>query len=343
MSPPSPCLGTIASLQVHLMTKQRVYGILTPTSQLDHPSSMKTFCVTSEDTTVYTWDVHAILKEAGLEDLLSIGSNIVTAPEERREQEQTAPQDDDSVIQHTPRSSLSDRSFLEIDATRCPGQFDDIGELPPMFFHGMEAPQSSPMDGAHPHSSANAFLARLFSLLRRFRPVNDETSELPQPSRPLAVHLRALLARLSLLIHHFSPENDAPNDLQRPSTSSRLDPHVLLARLSSLFPRSRLNTDEEAEHRPTMPSSSSPDGRLISWLSSLFHSQPHQRSRTSSHSDSKFTSRWKACQPAFLTLPLLTPHQRRSRTSSHNDFEFTFRCEARQPAVFTLPLSTPHQ
>ncbi|KAG1799294.1 WD40-repeat-containing domain protein [Suillus plorans] len=239
--------------------------------------------VTAEDTTAYTWDVYAILKEVGLEDLLSIGSNIVTAPEERREQEQTAPRDDDSGIQHTPRSSLSDRSFLERDATRCPGQFDDIDELPPMFFHGMEAPQSSPMDGLRPHSSANAFLARLLSLLRRFRPDNDRTTELPQPSRPLAVHLRTLLARLSSLIHRFSPESDAPNELQQPSTSSRLDPHVLLARLSSLFPRSRLNTDEEAEHHPTLPTSSHPDGRLIGWLSSFFRSQPHTNEEAEHH------------------------------------------------------------
>ncbi|KAG1881875.1 quinon protein alcohol dehydrogenase-like superfamily [Suillus tomentosus] len=255
--------------------------------------------VTSEDTTVYTWDVHAILKEAGLEDLLSIGSNIVTAPEERREQEQTAPQDDESGIQHTPRSSLSDRSFLEFDATRCPGQSDDIDELPPMFFHGMEAPQSSPMDGLRPHSSANAFLARLLSLLRRFRPDNDGTTELPQPSRPLAVHLRILLARLSSLIHRFPPESDAPNELRQPSTSSRLDPHVLLARLSSLFPRSRLNTDAEGEHHPTLPTSSHPDGRLIGRLSSFFRSQPHTNEEaehyptvaSSSRSDARFISR----------------------------------------------------
>ncbi|KAG2096298.1 WD40-repeat-containing domain protein [Suillus discolor] len=234
--------------------------------------------VTAEDTTAYTWDVYTILKEAGLEDLLSIDSNIVTAPEERREQEQTAPQDDDSGIQHTPRSSLSDS-----DATRCPGQSDDIDELPPMFFHGMEAPQSSPMDGAHPHSSANAFLARLLSLLRRFRPDNDGMTELPQPSRPLAVHLRTLLARLSSLIHRFAPESDAPNELQQPSTSSWLDPHVLLARLSSLFPRSRLNTDEEAEHHPTLPTRSHADGRLIGRLSSFFCSQPHTNEEAEHH------------------------------------------------------------
>lgn len=39
----------------------------------------------------YTWDVHVIPNEAGLEDLFPVGTNL-----------------------HTPRSSLSDKSFLEV-------------------------------------------------------------------------------------------------------------------------------------------------------------------------------------------------------------------------------------
>ncbi|KAG2139122.1 WD40-repeat-containing domain protein [Suillus bovinus] len=226
-----------------------------------------------EKTNAYTWDVHAILREAGLEDLLSIGPNIVTAPKERLEQKESQ---DDSGIQHTPRSSLSDKSFLEADATRCPGQFDGIDELSPTFFDGMEAHfDSSSTGAAHPHSSANAFLAHLFSFLHHFRSDNDETTEPPHPSRPLAFRLRALLARLSTLIHRFSPENDSPNELQQSPTTLRFDPRVLLVRLaSSLSTRSRLNTNEEAEHRPTTPSTSHPNA-LISRLSSFFRSQPH--------------------------------------------------------------------
>jgi hypothetical protein len=128
------------------------------------------------------------------------------------------------------------------------------------------------VSGAHPHSSVNVLLARLSSLLHRFRPDNGEP-ELPQLSRSLAFHIDALLARLSLLIHLSPPENDAP-DLQQPPTPSRVDPRVLLARLSLFLHRSRLNTDEEAESHSTTPLNSRPDA-LITRLSSLFRSQPH--------------------------------------------------------------------
>jgi hypothetical protein len=129
------------------------------------------------------------------------------------------------------------------------------------------------MGGAHPHSSVNALLVRLSSLLHRFRPDNGESTELPQPSRPLAFHIHALLARLSLLIHLSPPENDAP-DLQQPSTPLRVDPRVLLARLSSFLHRSQLKTDEEAESHSTTPLNSRPDAP-ITRLSSLFRSHPH--------------------------------------------------------------------
>jgi WD40 repeat protein len=50
----------------------------------------------SQDGNAYAWDVHAILKKAGLESLLR-PINV-----------------DDSRIRHTPRSSLDDKSFLEV-------------------------------------------------------------------------------------------------------------------------------------------------------------------------------------------------------------------------------------
>lgn len=69
-----------------------------------------------EDKNAYTWDVHAILKEAGIEELLrSIG---------------------DSGIWHIPRSSFDDKSFLGADATRCLGQFGVLDKFSPA--HGME-------------------------------------------------------------------------------------------------------------------------------------------------------------------------------------------------------------
>ncbi|KAG2751533.1 WD40 repeat-like protein [Suillus brevipes Sb2] len=207
--------------------------------------------VTACENNAYTWDVHAILREAGLEDLLLIGPNI-----------------------RTPRSSIDNKSFLKADATQCPGQFGGGDELPPAFFAGMEADVDSSMGRAHPHSSVNALLARLSSLLHRFRPDNGESAELPQPSRHLAFHIHALIARLSALIHRSPPETDAPDEPQQPSTPSRVDSRVLLARISSFLHRSRLNTDEEAESHRTTPLSSRP-GALITRLSSLFHSQPH--------------------------------------------------------------------
>jgi hypothetical protein len=216
-----------------------------------------------QDGNAYTWDAHAILKEAGVEGLLSIGTNI-------------AFQDDSGPgVQHTPRSSLDNKSFLEADATQCPDQFGGDDELPPRFFDGMEADiDSSPMGGAHPHSSVNTLLAHLSLLLHRLRPENGETTDLPHPSRPSAFHPHALLTRLLSLIHHSPPENDAPDDLQQPSMPSRLDPHILLARLSSLFPRSRLTANEEGKMHPTTPLSSRPYA-LVGRLSSLFRFQPH--------------------------------------------------------------------
>ncbi|KAG1894688.1 uncharacterized protein F5891DRAFT_1061712, partial [Suillus fuscotomentosus] len=134
--------------------------------------------------------------------------------------------------------------------------------------------QSSPMGGAHPHSSVNALFARLSSLLHRFRPQNNEANEILQTSRPSALRSRALLARLSSLLHRFRSEADAPDELQQPSTPSRSDPHVLVAHRSSFWPRPQLCTDEEAKPHPTTPFSSRPDA-LISRLSSFFRSQPH--------------------------------------------------------------------
>ncbi|KAG1759788.1 hypothetical protein EDD22DRAFT_124669 [Suillus occidentalis] len=172
--------------------------------------------------------------------------------------------------------SLITTITFQADATQCPAQYSgSVDDLPTGFFAGMGADVDfSPMGSAHPHSSVNALLTRLSSLLHRFRPEDGEAKELPQPSRPSAFHPHALLARFSSLIHSSPPENDAQDELQPPSRSSRSDPRVLLARLSSLFPRSQLNTDDKAEPHPTTPLSSRPDA-LINRLSSLFRSQPH--------------------------------------------------------------------
>ncbi|KAG2038675.1 WD40-repeat-containing domain protein [Suillus americanus] len=211
------------------------------------------------DKNAYTWDIHAILKQASLEDLLTTGTNI------------KAPQGEPGT-ERTPRSSLSDKSFLEANATYCHDEYGGVDELSPRFFDGMEADNdSSPTGGAHPHSHAGPLLARLASLLHRLRPDNAEANEPPQPPTLSGMHPRVLFARLSSLIHHSPPENGAPNE---PSTPSRLDLHALRARLSSLLPRYRLNTDEETESHPTTPLGSRPDA-LMDILSSLFRSQSH--------------------------------------------------------------------
>ncbi|KAG2123059.1 WD40-repeat-containing domain protein [Suillus clintonianus] len=223
-----------------------------------------------ENGNVYTWDIHAIVKEAGLDDLLSTGTNI--APKDRLEQPASQ---SNPGIERTPCSSLSGKSFLEADATRCHNEFGGyVDELPPRFFDNMEADVHSSQTGAHPHSSASPLLARLSLLLHRFRHDNAEATERLQPSTPSRLHLQVLLARLSSLIHHSPPENDGANELQQPSTPSRLDLHALLAQLSSFLHRSLLHTEEETEPHPTTHSGSRPDA-LISRLSSLFRSQAH--------------------------------------------------------------------
>ncbi|KAG2346350.1 hypothetical protein BDR05DRAFT_959192 [Suillus weaverae] len=91
----------------------------------------KVLVTACHDTNAYTWDIDAI-KTAGLEDLLPSNN----APKDRLEQKALQ---DDSGIQNTPRSSLDNKSFLEADATRCPGQSGGVDELSPAFFAGMEA------------------------------------------------------------------------------------------------------------------------------------------------------------------------------------------------------------
>ncbi|KAG2343328.1 WD40 repeat-like protein [Suillus weaverae] len=223
------------------------------------------------DNNAYAWDIHATLKKAGLEDLLPTGTEIASKGRLEQKVSQGEP-----GIERTPRSSLSDKSFLEADATRCHDEFGGVDVFSPQFFHGMETNDhdSSPTGDAHPHSSARALLARLTSPLHRFRPNNNDANELPRPPTLSGLHPHVLFARLSSLIHRSPPENDVPNELQQPSTPSRFDSHALFVRLSSLLPRSRRSTDEEIDPHPTTPSGSRPDA-LMDLLSSFFRSQPY--------------------------------------------------------------------
>ncbi|KAG1758589.1 hypothetical protein EDD22DRAFT_564642 [Suillus occidentalis] len=132
---------------------------------------------------------------------------------------------------------------------------------------------SSITGGAHPHSSAGALLARLASLLHRFRPHDAEANKPSQSPTLLGLRPRVFFARLSSLIHRSPPQNDAPNELQQPSTPPRSHLHTILASLSSLFPRSQLDI-EDIEHHTVTPSRLRPNA-LMGLLSSRFHFQHH--------------------------------------------------------------------
>ncbi|KAG1796002.1 WD40-repeat-containing domain protein [Suillus plorans] len=211
----------------------------------------KMLVTTCENKNVYTWDVYAILKKIGLEDLIfeddqrisrsSLDGKTFLEADATQYPGQSGGLEHNTSqggldIQHTSRSSLDGKSFLEADATQYSDQSGGVNELSPTFFAGMEADVTTSPIGTHPHFSVNALRS---SFLRRFRPKNDEATELPEPSTPL-----------------------------------RLDPHVLLASLSSFLPRLRPGTDEESEPYPTIPFSSRLDA-LFSRLSPPLRSQPH--------------------------------------------------------------------
>ncbi|KAG2338916.1 WD40 repeat-like protein [Suillus weaverae] len=63
-----------------------------------------------DDTNAYVWDVHAILKEAGLEDLLS----KKPASKNKLKQKVYTSSHGASSTEHTSRSSIDDKSFLQV-------------------------------------------------------------------------------------------------------------------------------------------------------------------------------------------------------------------------------------
>ncbi|KAG1844637.1 WD40-repeat-containing domain protein [Suillus subalutaceus] len=187
------------------------------------------------DNNVYLWDVQAILKEADIKDQLPPGTDV--APKDQK---------GEPGIEHTPRSSIGDKSFLE------------------------NCSQSSQTGGTHliplrVHSSlALPRFSTAFDLITPKRP------DFRNPRR-LRCYIRGCSwATCPHSFHRSPPQNDEANEPQQTSTPSGLDLHALFAHLSSLLPRSRLN--EETEPRPTTPLSSRPDA-LVDFLSSLFRAQ----------------------------------------------------------------------
>ncbi|KAG2738026.1 WD40 repeat-like protein [Suillus brevipes Sb2] len=269
---------------------------------------------------VYTWAIQPILKKAGLDDQLTDGINIEASQVE-------------SKRERTARSSLSDKSFLRADATRCHNEFGDVDELSPRFFDGMD---SSLTGDVNSHASASALLAHLSSLFHRFRSNNVDATELPQPSTPSVSHLRVHLARLSSLVRRSPPEN-APNELQQPSTPSPLSPRALFARLSSLLYRPRLNADEETEHQPTTPSGLHP-AALIDRLSSLFRFQVHtnEEIELSQYPRHPRVVEVNAVRDREVIFTAPPPPQKAQQTQSHDQGSSTT-----QHAPGTNP-NTPH-
>jgi WD40 repeat protein len=129
----------------------------------------KALVTACENKNAYAWDVHAILKETGLEDLLLIGTNIVSVnisaalslTTSAVRHQKTNSNRRKSMIQeysahpaHPALHSIISRfwkyvpcfqsfSFIitlasQVDATQCPGQFGGVDELSPAFFAGME-------------------------------------------------------------------------------------------------------------------------------------------------------------------------------------------------------------
>ncbi|KAG2335754.1 hypothetical protein BDR05DRAFT_953844 [Suillus weaverae] len=111
----------------------------------------------------------------------------------------------DSAVKRTPRSSISDKSFLEADATRCHDEFGDVDELPPRFFDGMEddVDQPSTPSQLDPH----VLLARLSSLFPRSRLNTDEETS-PHPTMPSGLRLDALVDHLSSFFRSQPHTND---------------------------------------------------------------------------------------------------------------------------------------
>ncbi|KAG1894670.1 uncharacterized protein F5891DRAFT_1194976 [Suillus fuscotomentosus] len=119
----------------------------------------------------YTWDVHTILKEAGMEDLLSTSTNI-------------------EYSTHPALRSLTSHFW---------NQFGGLDEHL-VILNGMEADiESSSMGGVHLHSSVNGLLAHLSSFIHCSSPENNAPDALQQQSTPSLLDPHALLARLGSL------------------------------------------------------------------------------------------------------------------------------------------------
>ncbi|KAG1901931.1 WD40-repeat-containing domain protein [Suillus fuscotomentosus] len=240
-----------------------------------------------QDEIAYIWDIQAILKTAGLENLLSIPDvsanltptrhlipNGYQAQKSELKNKKLHPSFGFSSIEHTslsePSQDIEDNSFLEADATQGFGQFGE-DELLPGFFDCPQVDAHSPAT-LFTRVRFSALLGRFPHLLRRSEP--NQATETQQPPVPSELRSRVLFDRLSSLLRS-PPNTDEISGPSQPSMISRLSPRVLLDDLSELFSRPRISINEATEPRRSKTPQRSRSGALIGPISSLFRSPPN--------------------------------------------------------------------
>ncbi|KAG1785362.1 WD40-repeat-containing domain protein [Suillus plorans] len=240
-----------------------------------------------QDENVYVWDIQAILKTAGLEDLLfipDVSANLTPtrylipngyqAQKSGLKNKELHPSSSFSSVEHTslsePSQDIEDNSFLEADATQ---GFDQFGahELLPGFFDSPQVDAHSPaIFGARLRFSA--LLGRFPYLLHRSEP--NQATETQQPPVPSESRSRVLFDRLSSLLRS-PPNTDEISEPSQPPMLSRLSPRVLLGDLSGLFSRPQIHVNEATEPWRSQTPGRSRSDALIGPLSSLFRSPPN--------------------------------------------------------------------
>lgn len=171
-----------------------------------------------EDKNVYLWDINTMLKDAGLEDLLSIPNVPVT----------------------------SGKLLKNSDATRHPAQPMKAHRVPPGFFDDLRGNiHSSTSYGVHPSSDRRShcpltpsispvLLGRLPLLFRRSHSHTSESTEIQQHSRlttlfrhgPLTLQVAAVRDKQALFVAR-RPEYEKAKQMQLQKTQSQGQVQVL--------------------------------------------------------------------------------------------------------------------
>ncbi|KAG1725286.1 uncharacterized protein EDB91DRAFT_1169107 [Suillus paluster] len=253
-----------------------------------HGKLLATAC---DNNNAYVWYIHALLKGAGLEDLLPTPD--VHAPKDQQNV-CTSPHGSSSIDHISQLSQdVADQSFLDADATRDLNELGDADELPPGFF-------DSTQDHVHVHLCALSTLPHMVPVLNRSLPINNEATELQQPPVPSETRSHTLLGRLSSLLCSRLDTDEATSPQQIPTPSgSRRDaiigrrshvPDTLLFGHLFVLPRSQPTTDETTEIQQHSRPSRSPDA-VVGRLFSPFRSPPDTNEVVEFQQCSKQTAR----------------------------------------------------